>query len=223
MGYSEVQKKVANASAQAGRDPHSIRLIAVSKTHSATSVRSIYAAGQRDFGENYVAELIAKAEELKDLTDLRWVFIGQLQSNKIQKLVSVAAEIQTIAAEKHARYIERYAAEFGHKKYPVWIHINSEGEDQKFGVTFEEGRAIAQFIEMSCPHLALQGIMAIPPAIYNDNSYPEKIPDLYHDLVAFARSIGLGKLSLGMSGDLRIAVAAGSDCVRIGTAIFGSR
>ena len=223
MGYSDVQNKIANLGKQTGRDPNSIRLIAVSKTHPADAVRSIYQMGQRDFGENYVSELLAKAEGLKDLPDLKWVFIGQLQTNKIQKLVAVASEIQTIAAEKHARYIERYVSEAGKKNYPVWIHINAEGEEQKFGASLEESLSIAQFIKDSCRHLELQGIMAIPPAVYNDESYDREIPDLYKKLIITARAIGKGKLSLGMSNDLRIAIAAGSDCIRIGTAIFGKR
>jgi pyridoxal phosphate enzyme (YggS family) len=223
MGYSDVQHKIANLANQTGRDPNSIRLIAVSKTHPADAVRSIYQMGQRDFGENYVSELLTKAESLKDLSDLKWVFIGQLQTNKIQKLVTVASEIQTIAAEKHARYIERYVSEAGKESYPVWIHANAGDEEQKFGVSLEEGLSIAQFIMNSCPHLELQGLMAIPPASYNDESYGDKIPDLYQKLIATARAIGKGRLSLGMSNDLRIAIAAGSDCIRIGTAIFGKR
>lgn len=223
MGYSDVQNKIANLANQTGRDPNSIRLIAVSKTHPADAVRTIYQMGQRDFAENYVSELLAKAESLKDLPELKWVFIGQLQTNKIQKLVTVASEIQTIATQKHARYIERYVSEAGKKHYPVWIHINAEDEKQKFGASLVEGQAIAQFIETSCPHLELQGIMAIPPAVYNDESYDSEIPNLYKKLITTARTIGKGKLSLGMSSDLRIAIAAGSDCIRIGTAIFGKR
>lgn len=222
MGYPDVKKMILDAARKSGRDPNSVRLLAVSKTKSPEDVRRIYDAGQRTFAENYVDELIAKAGALGDLPDIRWVFIGQLQSNKIQKLLPFVSEIQTIASEKHARYIERYASELN-RNVPVWIHVNAESEVRKFGTDPATALSIGTFIQASCPHLKLQGVMAIPPAIFTDASYQNQVPPLYLDLRNLANKIGAGKLSLGMSGDLNIAIAAGSDCVRIGTAIFGAR
>lgn len=223
MGYPEVIKSIEAAAAVVKRNPKSIRLLAVSKTKSAAEIRLIYAAGQRDFAENYSDELIKKAAELTDLKDLNWVYIGQLQSNKIQKLLSVCSEIQTVASEKHARYIERYVSEQHGKAFPVWIHVNVGDEEQKFGIDLNEVDQLSHFISEACPHLQLQGLMAIPPAIYQDASYPNEVPELYHKLRTTADKAGLGKLSLGMSSDLNMAIKAGSDCVRIGTAIFGAR
>lgn len=223
MGYTEVLTRIEDIAANVKRDRTSIRLLAVSKTKSADDIRAVYAAGQRDFAENYADELITKAQELRDLKDLNWVYIGQLQSNKIQKLVAVCAEIQTVASEKHARYIERYVIEQSRQNFPVWIHVNADAEDQKFGVALTAVESLSQFIRTQCPHLQLQGLMAIPPAAYNDVSYTATIPELYLKLHAAATKAGLGKLSLGMSSDLNIAIKAGSDCVRIGTAIFGAR
>lgn len=223
MGYQDVLNQVATAAQSCGRNAQGIRLLAVSKTKSPEDITRVYEAGQRQFAENYVDELVAKAAVLKDLADLHWVFIGQLQSNKIQKLVQVASEIQTVASEKHARYIQRYAAEFGKAAFPVWIHVNAEAEEQKFGTDYETASSLSDFIAASCPNLVLQGIMAVPPAHFSDQNYPTDLPKLYKELRQFAAAIGRGQLSLGMSGDLKIAIKSGTDCIRIGTAIFGTR
>ena len=214
--------QIENFANDCGRDPRSVRLIAVSKTKPAEDIERVYRQGQREFGENYADELIEKAQTLAHLTDIHWVFIGQLQSNKIKRIVASAHEIQTIASEKHARYVDRYAQEYGKTRFPIYICVNAGDEDQKQGVALTDVAALAAFIGTKCPHLELQGIMAIPPATYADKSCTV-VPDLYRTLRERAHSVGKGKLSLGMSGDLRIAIAAGSDTVRIGTAIFGDR
>jgi pyridoxal phosphate enzyme (YggS family) len=222
-----IQRQISENAITAGRSPENIRLLAVSKTHDAAKIRDAHALGLRDFGENYADELSTKAEQLQNLRDLRLVFIGQLQSNKIQSIVRHAHEIQSVASEKHARYIERYAAELGKSAYPVWIVVNAGDEASKQGVTFESLPTLAAFIKEECPHLSLQGIMASPPSTFSDDSWKKSgqrsIPELYKQLRLAADQTGLGKLSLGMSGDLALAIAAGSDCVRIGTAIFGRR
>ena len=119
------------------------------------------------------------------------------------------------------------ASELGKRQYPIWIVVNAGDEDSKQGVSFTDLPRLREFIKSSCPSLSLQGIMAIPPASYSDEEWlstgKKLIPDLYQRLRQAANETGLGKLSLGMTGDLRLAVAAGSDCVRIGTAIFGAR
>jgi pyridoxal phosphate enzyme (YggS family) len=223
---SAIQARVHEILSSSRRPIDAVRIIAVSKTQSALTVRQAYECGLRDFGENYADELADKAEELGDLKSIRWIFIGQLQSNKIQKIVRYANEIQSIASEKHARYIERYVAENGRKNYPVWININAAGEDSKQGVSFADLPPLAAFIQAQCPHLDLQGIMAIPPPIYSDERWKqtqEKIPDLYMQLRSHATKTGRGLLSLGMTSDLELAIRAGSNCVRIGTALFGPR
>ena len=219
--------QIAEKAKAVGRAPASIRLLAVSKTHSTAKIREAYSLGLHQFGENYADELTIKAAELRDLPDLRLVFIGQLQSNKIQSIVRNAHEIQSIASEKHARYIERYASEFGKSHFPVWIVVNAADEPSKQGVTLASLPNLASFINDQCPHLTLMGIMAIPPASFSDaaweRSSDSSIPEVYKRLRLAANQTGEGKLSLGMSADLALAIAAGSDCVRIGTAIFGTR
>jgi pyridoxal phosphate enzyme (YggS family) len=224
--YHDVLDRIQSICRACGRDPREIRLIAVSKTHPPESIRQIYGYGHREFGENYADELEQKFNALSDLKDLNLIFIGQLQSNKIQKIVRHAAEIQSIATEKHARYVNRYAKEFGKYNYPVWIVVNAGDESSKQGTNISEVDRLAKFIQSECPQLLLKGIMAIPPAIYQDSWLMEKpgtIPTLYSDLKNLANSTGTGLLSLGMSGDLELAIRAGSQVIRIGSAIFGSR
>jgi pyridoxal phosphate enzyme (YggS family) len=198
-------------------------MIAVSKTKSTQDIEKVYHEGQRDFGENYADELIQKARSLKHLKDINWVFIGPLQSNKIQRLVEVCSEIQTVSSLKHARYIQRYASELHKTAFPVWIQVNIASEAQKHGVALSELQELQTFIESQCPNLELNGIMVVPPASYSDDAYPDSAPKLYMEIASTAKSVGKGKISLGMTSDLNIAVAAGSHCVRIGTAVFGRR
>jgi pyridoxal phosphate enzyme (YggS family) len=222
-----IRQKIKIYCQKAGREPLSVRLIAVCKTFPAEKVREAFACGLRDFGENYTDELVDKHEKLRDLENIRWIFIGQLQSNKIQKIVRAADEIQSIASEKHARYVDRYAKEFGKQNFPVWIVVNAGDENTKQGVTFTDLPVLADFITKNCAHLSLQGIMAIPPAEYCDPKPPSQLtnaaPALYTSLRHAASRVGLGKLSLGMSNDLGLAIIAGTDCVRIGSSIFGDR
>lgn len=223
MTLKAVLERIEFAKKAANRTQDTIRLVAVSKTQSNEAIEQVYLQGQRDFAENYVEELVLKAKYFEEKKDVRWTFIGQLQSNKIQKLVAHADEIQTIASQKHARYVQRYAQEFHKKDFPVWIHVNAADEAQKYGVGVTEAEDLARFIQSECSSLKLQGIMVIPPAEFNDVSYPDKLPKVYIELGLLAKKIGLGKLSLGMSSDLSMAIRAGSDCVRIGTALFGPR
>jgi pyridoxal phosphate enzyme (YggS family) len=200
------------------------RLVAVSKGQSADKIRDLYRRGQREFGENYVQELEEKAAQLTDLKDLRWVFIGALQSNKIQRIIRVASEIQTASSDKHLRYIDRLAAGAGKDPFPVFIEVNAGGEASKGGIAAAEVPSLV-VSSQSMPGISLQGIMVIPPAEIDDATYVlagKDPPPMYRDLRLLADATGMGKLSLGMSGDYKTALAAGSDCVRIGRALFQS-
>jgi pyridoxal phosphate enzyme (YggS family) len=223
---SGIQSQIQHYLITSDRTASPVRLIAVSKTQPAAMIREAFGLGLRDFGENYADELVEKAEALQDLGAIRWIFIGQLQSNKIQKIVRHAHEIQSVASEKHARYIERYVAENSGDRYPVWIAVNAGDEGTKQGVSFDQLPDLANFMMSHCPHLELQGIMAIPPSSYSDEAWKRSggdIPELYRRLKSSATQTGKGKLSLGMTADLGLAIHAGSDCVRIGTALFGPR
>jgi pyridoxal phosphate enzyme (YggS family) len=150
-----------------------------------------------------------------------WVFIGHLQSNKIRKIVSVASEIQTVGSLKHAEHIARAARELGKTPYPVWIEVNADQEESKHGCPLDAAPALAAALTQN-PDLRLRGLMAIPPSQFQDATTPD-VPPLYQRLRQLADQVGEGQLSLGMSGDLSLAIRAGSNLVRIGTAILGPR
>ncbi len=196
-------------------------LIAVSKLQPSAKIVEAYRLGQRRFGENYAQELAEKAEELKEL-DIYWVFIGHIQSNKIRKIVSYAQEIQTVASLSHAKQIARHAKEVGKSPFPIMLEVNVGDEATKSGIALNQVKGLAAQIGSECPELRIKGLMAIPPDRYSDAAFAS-VPALYKELRALADTIGDGQLSLGMSNDLRIALEAGSNFVRVGTALFGAR
>jgi pyridoxal phosphate enzyme (YggS family) len=214
-----VRAAIAAAAARVRRDPAGIELIAVSKTHPAESLLAVAALGHTTFGENYAQELAAKASALKG-RGLRFVYVGALQSNKIKLLVEHADEIQTVASAAHAAAIARAATATGKTPYPVYIAVNAGGEAQKHGISAEGVPPLAAAIA-AMPELQLKGIMSVPPPL--PTPVDPTPPPLYLQLAALARTAGAGGLSLGMTADLVPAIAAGSTCVRIGTAIFGAR
>lgn len=197
------------------------RLIAVSKMHPVEAMLIAYRSGQREFGENYSQELAQKRAALSEFNDLKLVFIGRLQSNKIKTIVSNADEIQALASEKHAGLIARAATDLGKTPYPVYYLVNVGNEDSKDGLQLSEVPTFDQIVAKKYPELSVQGLMAIPPPLESDQT--GAVPGLYAELRDLASKTGAGKLSLGMSADLSLAIKAGTDCVRIGTAIFGER
>ena len=197
-----------------------VELLAVSKVHSTDKIREVFAAGHDYFGENYSQELVEKAKSLDELP-IRWSYIGHIQSNKIKKIVQYAAEIQTLTNLKHAKLIEKAAVAYGKTPYPVYISCNPEQETGKSGLPIKDILPFVSAVEAECPNLMVKGLMCIPPKTYQDSL--QDVPELYKSLRNLANQVGEGRLSLGMSGDLNIAILAGSNMVRIGTAIFGSR
>lgn len=214
--YRRVQNEIAAVCTAQGRE--AARLLVVAKGRPVSAIKELYALGQRDFGENFLPELREKYEELKEL-DINWVFIGILQSNRIKQIVQVCSEIQSVVSSKHARYIERYAVHYGKTPFPIYLAINIGNELQKQGVKADKAQELARQIEHDFPHLNLAGVMAIPPVIYNDRDW-QSLPPAYEKLGELKASCGKGELSLGMSADLRLALQAGSTCVRVGRSIF---
>ena len=219
----QVRTRIVTACTAAGRDPASVRLLAVSKTFDADAVRAAHAAGQRAFGENYVQEGVAKIEALADLrAELEWHCIGPLQSNKTRP---VAEHFDWVHGIDRIKIAERLSAQRPAHLPPlqVCLQVNVDGGANKSGVPPEEAVPLARAVA-ALPHLRLRGLMAIP----------EPAPDFaaQRELCLRARAVydairaagvALDTLSLGMSADLEAAVSAGSTMVRIGTAIFGRR
>lgn len=218
-----VQQRIANAAQSAGRDPQTIRLLAVSKTFPAEAVRAAYAAGQRAFGENYVQEAVAKIDALADLrADLEWHFIGPLQSNKTRPVAERFDWVHSIDRLKIAqRLSEQRPAQL--PPLNVCLEVNVSGEASKSGVAPGEAAEIAHAIA-ALPRIVLRGLMSIPEpetGLAAQRAPHQRLRELFERLRA--DGLALDTLSMGMSADLEAAVLEGATIVRIGTAIFGAR
>jgi len=221
-----VRERVRRAAETAGRDPASVRLIAVSKMHDAALVRAAYEAGQREFGENYAQELGDKAEALAGLGELRWHMIGHLQKNKARHVVRHAECVHTLdSGELAAELGKRWRALPGFdpaRRLDCLIEVNIAAEAQKSGVQSADVDGVARGVE-AVAELRLIGLMCIPPfAADAEASRPhfQALARLRTELGGPAR---LPELSMGMSGDYEVAIAAGATLVRVGSAIFGER
>ncbi|MEM7435903.1 MAG: YggS family pyridoxal phosphate-dependent enzyme [Myxococcota bacterium] len=217
VNLAALRARIAAACDEAGRDPSTITLLAVSKGHSTDKVRAAYDLGLRDFGENYAQELSRKAEALRDLEGLRWRFIGHLQRNKIKLVVGARASVDTVDTVRLAEALARNAVSRA-TKTEVMIQVNVGREPQKSGCSPEEVPGLVEAIR-AMPSLVLAGIMAVAP---HDDDPNDARP--YFDTVGeLAESHGLAERSMGMTHDLEPAVAAGATMLRIGTALFGPR
>lgn len=212
-----VRARIANACARAGRDPASVRLIAVSKLHPVEAIREAYAAGQRDFGENYVQELVGKAEALKDLPDLRWRLIGHLQRNKAKELTRVRCAIDSVDSVRLAETLNERAARDG-AIVDVMLQVNVASEPQKSGALLNDVPVLIERVR-ALSNLKLHGLMTIPPDVED----PAQSRAHFAALRALAEQHQLRELSMGMSADVEVAIEEGSTMVRVGTAIFGAR
>jgi pyridoxal phosphate enzyme (YggS family) len=220
---SNVRARLQAAALTAGREPSSVKLIAVSKTHPAAAVREAYAEGQRDFGENYVQELLQKAEELRDLTELRWHLIGHLQRNKARHVVSLVSLLHTVdTAELALELAKRFAGAVTGRRLPVLVEVSIAGEQQKHGAAPSDLAELLTAIE-ALPALELRGLMCVPPLTED----PAGARPFFEELARLRELHGgaprLPELSMGMTHDMDQAVLAGATLVRVGTAIFGAR
>jgi len=231
-GLNRVRAQLAEALASAGRAPDSARLIAVSKFQPVGAIVAAYAAGQRDFGENYVQELEQKAAQLADLKDLRWHMIGHLQRNKARAVAPLASLIHTVHSIELVRELDKRASGVslsgarafvpGESRLPVLVEVNVGGEAQKSGCTPEALGPLLDALE-GAPHLRSLGLMCVPPHTEDPSSslpYFERLRALRDEHGGAQR---LPELSMGMTADLPYAVRAGATIVRVGTAIFGER
>jgi PLP dependent protein len=217
----DTRARIAGAARAAGRKPSDVKLVAVSKNHPVEVIREAYGAGQRAFGESYAQELVAKAEALTDLADIEWHFVGHLQTNKAKLVARQASLVHTVDSEALARELGKRCAKQRTTPLPVLVEVNVGGEPQKAGVTPGDLAAALAAVQAQ-PSLALRGLMTVPPA--GSLSTARRI---FETLVTLRNlhggSAALPELSMGMSGDLESAVAAGATYVRVGTAVFGSR
>lgn len=224
---AKVQQRIVAACDRAGRDRGGIALMAVSKTQSAEKIREAYEAGQRLFGENRVQEFAEKVPGLRDLSEARWHMIGHLQTNKVSKAAELFTALDSVDSVKLAEKLDATAKVFG-KKLSVLIEINVGGEVTKSGLApddpeLERLLAAAPKLEF----LNFRGMMTVPPFTEDPRGarpYFRKLRKL-RDSISKRNlpAIKMNELSMGMSHDFEVAIEEGSTCVRVGTAIFGSR
>jgi pyridoxal phosphate enzyme (YggS family) len=208
-----VRERIARVAERAHRDPAGILLLAVTKVFPAAIIREAYGLGLRDFGENYVQEFEGKAPEIADLSGSRFHFIGHLQSNKSVKAAQLFQVIQTVDSPKLARRLNEAG-----RPLEVMLEVKLSAEQAKSGA---DPQALSELIAAvrDCPNLRLLGLMTIPP--WSED--PEAARPLFRRLRELAVRHELSQLSMGMSHDLETAIEEGSTCVRVGTALFGSR
>ena len=218
---AQVRKRIELAVLAAGRPADEVTLLAVSKTMPAQAVREAYNAGQLAFGENYIQEGVDKIASLADLP-LVWHCIGPIQSNKTKLVAENFAWVHSIDRLKIA---ERLSAQRpAHlPALQICLQVNVDGGSNKSGVAPTDLLALAQAVAQ-LPNLQLRGIMTIPEPAENDaaaRAVHRQAKRLFDSLNA--AGLKLDTLSMGMTGDLEAAIAEGSTCVRVGTAIFGVR
>jgi len=213
-----VSSRIQAAVIAANRAENSVQLLAVSKTKPAQALREAYAAGLRDFGENYLQEALGKQLELADLP-LIWHFIGPIQSNKTRAIAEHFDWVHSVDRLKIAqRLSEQRPAEL--PPLNICIQVNVSGEASKSGCTPDDLPALAAAIS-ALPRLKLRGLMAIPEPT-DDRAEQDAAFAAVQKLQA-SLDLPLDTLSMGMSHDLESAIAQGATWVRIGTALFGAR
>jgi len=218
-----IRAGIEAACRRCGRDPRTVRLVAVSKTKPVSLIEEAAAAGQTLFGESYVQEFVAKSEAIT--LPLDWHFIGALQSNKVKYLKGHTALIHSVDRYSLAVEIDRQWASL-EEPAAILIQVNIGEEASKSGTTARELEELVRRISL-LPHLRIRGLMTLPP--YCDD--PEEVRPYFRSLRELAQSIktlhlpgvAMEELSMGMSHDFAVAIEEGATLVRVGTAIFGER
>ncbi len=224
---AQVQERIATAARRVHRSLEEIALMAVSKTFPAASIREAYSVGLRTFGENRVQEFSAKLQHLADLPDAAWHLIGHLQTNKTAKAAELFSAIDTLDSVRMAEKLNSAAQSFG-KTLPVLIEINVGGEQAKTGVASDSAE-LENLLQRAkhWPNLQINGLMTVPPYAEDPQAsrpYFQMLRNI-RDTIAARKleRVQMATLSIGMSHDFEVAIEEGSTCVRIGTAIFGTR
>ncbi|MDE6568771.1 MAG: YggS family pyridoxal phosphate-dependent enzyme [Lachnospiraceae bacterium] len=218
-----VQSKIEAACKRSGRDPKEVTLIAVSKTKPISMIQEAIEAGKKEFGENKAQEMKEKQETLQK--DLKWHFIGHLQTNKVKYVVGRAALIHSVDSLHLAEAIEKESAK-QNLISDILLEVNVAQEASKFGLKPEEVESLVREIA-KFPHTHVCGLMTIAPYVEN----PEENRDIFCKLKKLSvdiatkniDNIDMSVLSMGMTGDYEVAIEEGATHVRVGTGIFGER
>lgn len=220
---NRVRDKVCRACNRAGRDPSEVTLVAVSKTKPVPMLMDAYKAGERDFGENKVQELLDKIPQMPG--DVRWHLIGHLQRNKVKYIVDKVHLIHSVDSLRLAEEISKEAVK-REITVNILIEVNIAQEESKFGTAFEEAEGLVRQAA-GLPGICIKGLMTIAPFVEDgeeNRKYFRRLKQLSVDIAEKnIDNVSMDVLSMGMTGDYEAAVEEGSTCVRVGTGIFGVR
>lgn len=216
----ELKESIRQIAAKTGRDPEGIQLVVVTKTVTSEKILEIYAAGQRDFGENRVQEW----QDKKDLlpADICWHLIGHLQTNKVKYVIGKVALIHSLDRIELVEAIERQAAGKAVAEVPCLVQVNMSGETSKFGLHPEEMENFIQHIAVKSA-IKIRGLMSIGPLTDDEARIRDcfrKTRQLFEDLRGKYPQYSWDILSMGMSGDYKIAIEEGSNMLRIGSLVL---
>jgi pyridoxal phosphate enzyme (YggS family) len=202
-----------------------VNLLAVSKTQPPEAVREAIATGQKAFGENYLQEALEKAEALKDIPDIDWHFIGPVQSNKTRQIAAAFSWVHSVDRLKIAQRLNEQR-DSSLPPLNICLQVNINGEESKSGCRVDELESLVSKVG-ELPNLSLRGLMAIPDPEQSEAELRLSFRKLANALKGLKTSLPdagpLDTLSMGMSGDMEIAIAEGATWVRVGTALFGAR
>ncbi|MCR4587920.1 MAG: YggS family pyridoxal phosphate-dependent enzyme [Lachnospiraceae bacterium] len=233
----QVHEVIRKACAKAGRKEEEVTLLAVSKTKPMELLLEAYEAGERSFGENYVQELNEKIQCTKEdpgyakLADVSWHMIGHLQRNKVKYIVDQVDMIHSVDSRRLADQIEHDAEKKG-VIANILLEVNIAGEESKWGFTAEEGKREALAIARELPHVKVRGFMTSAPYTEDAESnrvHFKNLKQLFDETADLLKKEGIpaadafDTLSMGMTGDYRVAIEEGATIVRVGTGIFGAR
>ncbi|MEG1641761.1 MAG: YggS family pyridoxal phosphate-dependent enzyme [Synergistaceae bacterium] len=220
----QIRKHITEIAKKSGRDPEEIKLMGVSKYHPIEKM--ILASSEVNLlGENKIQEASEKREKWPKENKTPWHLIGHLQRNKARKALEIFDLIESVDSLELAQTLNRILKETNRTQYPIYIEVNTSGEENKSGIPPQEMEGLAEYILEKCPLLKIQGLMTIGP----NSDDTEKIRKSFSDLREMKKElekkhdIKIPELSMGMSGDYPIAIEEGSTLIRVGTAIFGQR
>lgn len=221
-----VRERIAKAAARAGRSPDEIVLIGVTKTHPARTVVAALEAGLSQFGENRVQEAEEKIPQLEQY-DITWHMLGHLQRNKAQNAIQLFQWLHSLDSPRLARRLQQQLEKEGMDTFPVYLQVNTSGEDSKYGITPDRLSPLLEQIARQCPRLRVEGLMTIAPFVDDEAVLRQsfrKLRELRETTdVSGYDNVSLKDLSMGMTNDFEIAIEEGATHLRIGRAIFGER
>ncbi len=219
----KVRQQIRQAAESCGRSQDDVLLVAVSKTRTPEEINIAIDAGVTDIGENKVQEIMDKYDDIKSV---RWHMIGHLQTNKVKYIIDKVSMIHSVDSYKLAAEINKRAAACG-ITMDILLQVNSAQEESKFGISTEETEGLIMQILDSCENIRIRGLMCIAP--YADDpedikKYFDSVKEQYNQFSTIDHpNLDFRYLSMGMSHDFPVAIEAGSNLVRVGSAIFGER